>query len=491
MRTKHLPMWLVASALCLSGTLARAAVQSAEDLTGCPLLNGRAVLPAPGNQLASNGSIFKFSTGTFSAIPTKGEDGKLLTEEQSVAKINSASLGDLEYIVDGKGNGSLWAFSGFITNVPDMLYLANASGEQLQEPGPLPKTSKTFAGQLPDSEEGVVYLLKTTDGRFVLLRILEQTKDALVIQFVYQPNGTPAFTIPDHAHIPYVRPGDAQTTPAPATAAAPAAAPPLPVLPPGSSIASIAPIPTGAVDPIFAGIGTGGGGGGGADIVTPLPVTHTTLPPVAPTVLGPDDINDPKNRVIRIVGGPSVALPPTPHPSSAIITAPAPITGAPAVDPALDAFVQQRTQMIQRRLDILAAPAKSAQDIERKSQAILELGYLHADDPAVADALVSEIAFVNTRTPVKEFSPDALYPSLAALKHLGKPAVNAALRGLHRLDLDTAGADADSPIYKVKLLANVIRSIEGDDVADFIFRREAAQETDPKRKAVFEYLLTN
>jgi hypothetical protein len=488
MRTKTWRTWPAVGALCLglcvSGAFAHAAVPTAEDLTGCILPNGRAVLPTPGSQLASNGSIFKFSTGAFSAVPAKADDGSPLTADQAVAKINSDNLGDLQYVIDGKGNASLWTFSGYISSVPDALYLADNSGKQLQQPGLLPKTSKTFAGQMPDIDEGAVYLVKTTDGRFVLLRVLEMTKDALVVQYVYQPNGTANFTIPTRAHVPYARPTDAQTAPAPATTTA--AAPPLPVLPAGSAIASVAPIPTGAVDPIF----SSAGGSMAPDNPPPPAVARTTLPPVQPIVLGPDDINDPKNRIIRIVG-PSAPPAPAPRPAAAIITAPAPVTGAPAVDPAVDALVQQRIQMIQHRLDIMAAPAKTAQDIERKSQAILELGYLHADDPAVADALVSEITFVNTRTPVKEFSPDALYPCLGALKHLGEPAVAAALRGLHQLDLDTPGADADSPIYKVKLLANVIRSVEGDDVADFIFRREAAKETDARHKAVFEYLLTN
>ena len=88
------------------------------------------------------------------------------------------------------------------------------------------------------------------------------------------------------------------------------------------------------------------------------------------------------------------------------------------------------------------------------------------------DALVNDIAFVNTRTPVKEFSPDAaLSGALAAAKRLGKPGSTAALRGLHRLDLEGPAAEGDT-LYRVKLLANVIRTIEGDDVADFIFKRE-------------------
>jgi hypothetical protein len=428
-----------------------------------------------GSATAANGTILKISTATFSSMPATGEDGKPLQPEQAMARVQSGSLGDLQYIADSKGNGSLWAFSTCITEINDTIYLADLTARKnLAEPLALPKTSRNFPGQLLNTQEGGIYLVKTMEGKFAVLRILEQTRDAMVIQYVYQPAGGTAFDIPANKRVPYARPVEAQPV---AAASAPAA-----TSPGTTTLATVSPI---------------------APVMPEIPpATRTVLPPAAPTHLDPGDVNDRGQRIIRIVGSPSVtpaapsapaALRPAPAAVPTVMT-PAPLPGTAAagpIDPALDQFVQQRTQMIQRRLELVAGPARSAPEIDRKAQAILELGYLHADDPAVADALVNEIAFVYTRTSVKEFSLDALHPSMGALKRLGKAATGAALRGLYRMDLDSASTDLESPAYKVKLLANVIRAVEGDDVADFIFRREAAQATDPKRKAVFEYLISN
>ena len=180
MRTKHVRAWLLASALALSGGAAFSAVPTAEDFTGCKLLNGRVVLPAMGTQLAAGGTLFKFSTQSIGTLPSM-EDNKPILPEQAMAKADEGHLGDLQYMPDAKGNGTLWAMSGQIMELPRALYLSDISGKKNDEPLAIPKTSRNFAGQISDVIEGNVYLVKTTDGRYAVLRVLEQTKDAAVI----------------------------------------------------------------------------------------------------------------------------------------------------------------------------------------------------------------------------------------------------------------------------------------------------------------------
>src|SRR4051812_34173793 len=185
---------VVALSLLFAGVpLAPAAVSSVEDLTNCKLPNGRAVLSIAGTPQgggAANGPLFKVGSNTFLTLPA-GADGKPLPPEEALAKIREAQSADLQYLAENKG--SLWAFSGSIASVPNMVFLADAAGKKLDAPGLLPKTSRNFAGQCNDVDEGTVYLLKTTDNHYALLRILEKTPTALHIQFIYQPDGTLTF----------------------------------------------------------------------------------------------------------------------------------------------------------------------------------------------------------------------------------------------------------------------------------------------------------
>ena len=81
--------------------------------------------------------------------------------------------------------------------------------------------------------------------------------------------------------------------------------------------------------------------------------------------------------------------------------------------------------------------------------------------------------------------------SRAALKKMGKPATEAALKALRRLDLNsTAAADSlDSPAYKARLLGLVIRGVEGDAVGEFILKRERDSNTDQNRRALYDQLV--
>jgi hypothetical protein len=419
--------------LLLAGTqLTLGAVPSAEDFTGCRLPNKSITLPVAGSPASVHGPMYKFAKNEFSAISLAGE-GHIPTPDDVVARIRADKSADVQYLPD-KG-GSLWAFSGAISQVLDTTYLSDISGKPQVEPMALPKTTANYAGQLTSIMEGGIYLLKTTDARYVLLRVLEKTDNGVVIQYVYQPDGSLTFDIPAHAPMPYQRPFEADTQPAAAPAANTLSAAPTAPLPPAKQPATTRP-------------------------------TVSNPPPSEPRAeLGPNDVVEP--GVIRLL-----------RPSSAT-----------TIEPTMDTFTQQRAQMIQHRMDIIAASARTPNEIDRKAQAIAELAGLHADEAIVADLLISEINFLNTRNAEKEFSKDAMHPCYAALKRMGKTGSTSALKALGKLNLSAPGEGIESPAYKAKLLADVVRGVEGADTAEFIFKREAANATDDKTREVFESLV--
>jgi hypothetical protein len=157
-------------------------------------------------------------------------------------------------------------------------------------------------------------------------------------------------------------------------------------------------------------------------------------------------------------------------------------------EPALESLMKQRELMIQHRLAIVQAPARTPQEVERKVQAMTDLGALRADE--AADALAEQIVFLNTRGSAREFSADALHPAFAALKKIGKPASAAARRALAAIStVDGPNEGIDSPWYKAGLLMQVIRTVEGAEVADFLIRHDMEKATDGRTRALYEHLL--
>ena len=461
MAARFLHVGVAFCCLAAGARLAGAAVASAEDLTGCKLQNGRAMLPAAGSAGGTNGPMYKFATNTFSAVPA-GAEGRAAAPDEAQALVRAASSADVQFL-PGK-NGSLWVFSGAISEVPGALYLADVSGKKLDAPWPIPKTTQNQAGEYQNISEGGIYLLKTTDGRYAVLRVLEKSATFAVIQYVYQADGGLTFEIPANVKLAYQH----SVEPTAATSAAP------PATPSATDAAANPPAGASRSSTVSASVGLnlgtampwGGAAGSSPSIV--LPATEPAVAgrlsaPAARAQLGPGDVNE--GGVIRLVSG---------------------AQGPAGAEPTLENFVHERAQLLQRRLDIIAAPARTAAEIERKASAVNDLLLLHGDEPAAADLLVAEISFFNPRSPDKDFSPDALHPCFAALKHMGKAATAAALKGLARLDLEAPGEGIDSAMYKAKLLGMVVRGVEGDEVAEMLFKREAEKAGDAKRRAVFE-----
>jgi hypothetical protein len=448
MVAKSLGMGLAVGLIFAGARWTLAAVSSAEDLTGCRLPNKRVTLPAAGSAAAKNGLMYKFSKDEFSGAPAGFSPDEIQT------RTAEAGTADLQYLPEK--DGSLWAFSGAISEVPGALYLADQSGKKLDEPWAITRTTENYVGQARNIMEGAVYLLKTTDGKYVLLRVLEKTPTAVVIQYVYQADGGFRFDIPSHPTVPYLRPIEAE---------------PRPETSPPAGVGGVA-----GVSPAGGGGGASAprGGGGFTGSVPPAatertPATARAVPTLADPphpALGPRDVVEP--GVIRLLSP----------------------DRAPGLEPTIDTFASQRTQMLQRRLNIITALARTPDEVDKKAQAIADLTALHADEAVVADLLVREISFFNPRSQDKEFSQEALHPCFAALKRMGKPATTAAMKGLADLDLGAPGAGIDSAMYKAKLLGTVIRSVEGDDAAEFLFKREAGRAPDARQRAVWESVMT-
>ncbi len=423
--------------MVLTSQLAAGAVPTVEDLAGCKLPNDKAVLPAPGSRLADNGVLFSFATKKYSN-PAPGDDGKPLSDDQVFQRVRDGKVADVQYL--NNHGGTLWAFSGAIMEVTSATKLSSVSGKELDVPFEFPKTSQNLAGEM-QIQEGGVYLLKTVDGHFALLRVLEKRDNALVIQWVYQGSGPPKFDIPVNPERPYGRPVEASDVPPPAPTPAPA------------------PTITTAMPPAP---DTGGQALTSPRLASTPPVPNLTERPA----LGPGDVVEP--GVIRLISGGQ---------------------GTPGLEPSMDTFVNQRKQMIEHRMAIIAAGAETPTQNQRKVQAVEDLTYLHADEPEVADLLVSQITFVNLRPKVKEISPDAMCPCFIQLKKMGKAATDAAIRGIAKLDMDAVGDGRESPEYKAKLMGLLVRRVEGDAMAEMILKQAAAKETDAKKQAAFEAAL--
>jgi len=174
-------------------------VVSVEDLKGAELPHGIVVLPRQGSDEARRlgGCIFRFSDAAFQAIPEKnGEQGG----NDLFQTVRERNLGDLTYSPMNEGTFISW--SGRIADLGGG-FLSELDGKKLIQP-PLVysveersgSTGKGYEGFLEHLVEGHRYLLRTTDGKFALLRLLEKGRSGAVFQWLYQADGTRMFSIP-------------------------------------------------------------------------------------------------------------------------------------------------------------------------------------------------------------------------------------------------------------------------------------------------------
>ncbi len=494
---------IVAGVVLLGGGAGFGAVPVMEDLSGCRLPNGLVILPAAGSELSKGrGDLVKLSSGTLATM-TVTDGGKALAPAEVLEKVKTSQQGDLQYMRDA--GGTFWAPSGRIQDLGTR-YLSEAAAMTLTRPMAIPATSRGPAGMHPDLAEGHVYLVEGTDGKFALVRLLEKVDEGVALQYVYQSSGAPEFTVPEGDRVAYHRSvvaaavirsqvngaGGATTQPGASGSAAAGGggssevgggASPRPAAGGGGSTDTTA--WTGPrAEPTSRGIASVGGTampgsvmGVAPQAAAPVPAVSTPAAatpqptPVVPKGLGPRDIVEPGRIVLRDPQNALGAASPT----------------ASGIDPAVESNLRQREQMIQGRMAIVSQPARLPAEVAKKAQAANELAALHADESA--DLLVRQVTFLNVRSSGREFSPEMLHPCFAALKKLGKPASAAAMKGLKEVDVDGTGEGIDSPWYRAGLLAQVVRAVEGEDVATFMLKSEAEKSTEAKQRAMFEHLM--
>ena len=398
-------------AIMLGGaTSASAATVLQENLRDCKLPNGVTLLPLQRSDASKNGYILHFVDQKFTVLP-KSDTDKPLTSDQIVDKLRAAKSADLMYFASN--SGTLWAVSGRIQDLGAM-YLYESSAAKLDVPAEIPGSDKRPAGALIEINEGRAYIVECTNSRYVLVRALQKTDDGLIIQYVYQPDGTLNFSIPKSDLVEIATSTDIEeelSKKGPATPTAPA----VPATAPSSKL----PQTTVSVD--------------GIRMTTAGNVTQSE-----PTVL----------------------------------------------EPFLSTFLRQRDAMIQSRLAIVKAEARTPMEFQKKTDAIEELAKLRATE--AVDTLVAQIAFMNPRVKTKDPSIDTYHPCVAALKTLGKSASAAALQALRNIKFESVPNEdqIQSWQYRANLLVVVIRGVEGDDMAELLFKREL-DKAPPERKSLY------
>jgi hypothetical protein len=222
---------------------------------------------------------------------------------------------------------------------------------------------------------------------------------------------------------------------------------------------------------------------GGLAEVTPIePLTSlsATRPAAATPAPAPTPADPQPARNSSSISGKSLRMGPQDTPNSSTV-----------LEPFLSSHLRQREALIKTRIAIVQAEARTPIELQRKTEAIDELAALRATE--ATDVLIAQINFLNPRIKTKEFSSDVFHPCVGALKKLGKPASLAALKALRDLKLDAldVAIDADgtqSAQYRAGLLALVVRGVEGNEVADFLLKKDL-DSADDAHKIIYRQIL--
>jgi hypothetical protein len=202
----------------------------------------------------------------------------------------------------------------------------------------------------------------------------------------------------------------------------------------------------------------------------------------------PPALNPPVAATREMVTMTSVTLNPPPMtvgpvnpPTVSPIRPPIP-AGAASVKVA--ALLRDREALLHTLVPLATSEPTSAGDRTIKAAAITQLGQIGAVE-AVA-SLVGQISFMDPSDQALTGDTLKLHPAVGALISLGKPASNAALHAMHETRKNNS--PMLTPMYKTMLLTTVVRRIEGDEVAEFLFKREL-EKADAEHKANFEQAL--
>ena len=159
-------------------------------------------------------------------------------------------------------------------------------------------------------------------------------------------------------------------------------------------------------------------------------------------------------------------------------------TQAPIAGPdRVAALLHERDGLIRMRLTTVGRDALSPRERMLKVQAMVELGQLQAVE--AVEPLLAQITYMDPGAPIVEDLHKA-HPAVGALIQVGKPAAAAALKAMGQLKAVTRPGDTAQ--YRTTLLCIVLRAVEGDEVTEFLLKRES-EKADAEHKAYFEQAL--
>ena len=116
-----------------------------------------------------------------------------------------------------------------------------------------------------------------------------------------------------------------------------------------------------------------------------------------------------------------------------------------------------------------------------KAAAMTQLGLIGATE--TADMLAAQVLYMDPSDAGMTGDPLKAYPAVGALILMGKPGTNAALKAMHETKKNPN--PLLSPTVKSMLLGTVVRRVEGDELAEVLFKKEM-DKADGEHKGNFE-----
>jgi len=169
-----------------------------EDLSKCRLPHGEAILAKEYSAKSSHlgGAFFKFGDQKYHFSPFR-QKGEVPESPAALLKaLRKQHTGDVFYFPH-KGGG-LVSICGRIADLGEH-FLWEFDQKQLPRPETgnyLEEDGDAGPGVITPVETGRCYLIETVDGKFALVRIVSVGKLSAAVQYVYQPDGTRVFSVP-------------------------------------------------------------------------------------------------------------------------------------------------------------------------------------------------------------------------------------------------------------------------------------------------------
>lgn len=173
-----------------------------EDLSGCKLPHGTIEIPEQGSPKALNegGHILSIAGQKLVPSPWERAGRKPKSMNEYVQMIRNEKAGDLAY--SSLNGGTLIAMSGRIRDLGEC-FLYELGGKDQLRPAMIwgkeerDSSGKGMPGAIEHVDSGSCLVLETVDGKTALIRVLSKHGRNAFIQWVYQPDGSTRFDIPE------------------------------------------------------------------------------------------------------------------------------------------------------------------------------------------------------------------------------------------------------------------------------------------------------